>query len=238
MRRPRTPYFETSIKCYIYGQAELDYALECQKAAVRYDVDVLFISSYTNLKTIAHTCPSLFVMAPYMDNIRPGRGMGLVLPESLKAAGAAGVVINHCEKPMALSDVKGCIDRCRELELLSFVCADSTDEAMAIAQLHPDIINPEPSQLIGTGTSVDLGYVKRTVGAIKQIDSAILIEIAAGIGKAEDVYRYILAGSDAAGASSGILNSADPTKLLNEMIAAVRRAADDLHTDCHKEGFL
>lgn len=226
MRRPRVPYFETGIKCYVYGQAELEYAFECEKAALQHDVDVLFISSYVNLKTIAETCPHLFVIAPYMDNIRPGRGMGMVLPESLKAAGAAGVVINHCEKPMTLGDIKGCIDRCRELDMLSFVCANTTEEAMAVAQFRPDIINPEPSELIGTGKSVDLEFVTRTVKAIKAIDGAILTEIAAGISSAEDVYRYIVAGSDAAGAASGILNSKNPGNLLHEMVAAVKRAAD------------
>lgn len=228
MRKPRTPYFETGIKCYIYGQAELDYAMECEKAAVKHDVDVLFISSYTNLKTIAETCAHLFVIAPYMDNIRPGRGMGMVLPESLKAAGAAGVVINHCEKPMTLRDIKGCIDRCRELEMLSFVCANTTDEAKAVAQLHPDIMNPEPPELIGTGHAVDMEYVTRTVKAINDIDKSILTEIAAGISQADDVYKYIMAGSDAAGAASGILQSENPPKLLDEMVGAVRCASDDL----------
>jgi len=216
----------------------LAYARACERAAVHHDVDILFISSYTNLKTIAETCPHLFVIAPYMDNMRPGRGMGMVLPESLQAAGAAGVVINHCEKPMTLSDVKGCIDRCRELEMLSFVCANTTEEAMAIAQLHPDIINPEPSQLIGTGKSADMEYVTRTVKAIKMIDGTILTEIAAGIRHPEDVYRYIIAGSDAAGASSGILQADDPEKLLNEMVAAVKRAALELQGTHHQEGIL
>ena len=228
MKKLRAPYFETGIKCYIYGQAELDYAIECDKVACKYDVDVLFISSYVNLKTIAETCPHLFVIAPYMDNMRPGRGMGMVLPESLKAAGAAGVVINHCEKPMTLGDIKGCIDRCRELDMLSFVCANTTDEAMALAQLHPDIMNPEPSELIGTGKAVDMDYVTRTVKAVDVIDRNILTEIAAGISKADDVYRYIMAGSDAAGAASGILRADSPIRLLDDMVAAVRRATDDL----------
>ena len=228
-RQIRTPYFETGIKCYIYGQDELDYAARCEEMAVKYDVDVLFISSFTNLKTIAETCPHLFVIAPYMDNMRPGRGMGMVLPESLQAAGAAGVVINHCEKPMTLGNIKGCVDRCRELGLLSFVCADTTEEAMAVAQFHPDIMNPEPSELIGTGQSADMTYVTRTVNAVKAVDTAILTEIAAGITKGEDVYRYILAGSDGAGAASGILKSDDPAALLEEMVAAVARAKKDLN---------
>ena len=227
-RKLRSPYFETGIKCYIYGQDEIEYAALCEAAAVKYDVDVLFISSYTNLKTLAEKFPHLFIIAPYMDNIRPGRGMGMVLPESLKAAGAAGVVINHCEKPVALGDIKGCIDRCRELGMLSFVCANTTEEAMAVAQLHPDIMNPEPSELIGSGQSADMTYVTRTVNAVKAIDPEILTEIAAGITKPEDVYEYIMAGSDAAGAASGILRSEDPAALLDAMVAAVRKATDDL----------
>lgn len=227
-RQLRTPYFETGIKCYIYGQDEIDYAQKAEEYAKKYDVDVLFISSYVNLKTIAESCPHLFVIAPYMDNMKPGRGMGKVLPESLKAAGAAGVVINHCEKPMTLTDIKGCIDRCTELDLLSFVCADTTEEAMAVAQLHPDIMNPEPSELIGTGVSPDMTYVTKTVSAVKGVDKKIITEIAAGITTPDDVYKYILAGSDGAGAASGILKSDNPNKLLEEMISAVAKAKRDI----------
>ena len=227
-RTLRTPYFETGIKCYIYGQDEIDYALACEKAAVKYDIDVLFISSYVNIKTLSELCPHLFIIAPYMDNIKPGRGMGMVLPESLKAAGADGVVLNHCEKPMTLTDIKGCVDRCNEVGLLSFVCADTTEEAMAVAQFHPDIMNPEPAELIGTGVSPDMKYVTRTVQAVKAVDPAIITEIAAGITKPDDVYEYIMAGSDGAGAASGILRSEDPYGLLDQMVAAVRRAKDEM----------
>lgn len=227
-RKLRVPYFETGVKNYIYGEEELAYAEMAEKYAVKYDVDVLFISSYMNIKTIADKCPHLFVIAPYVDNIKPGRGMGMVLAEGLKAAGAAGAVINHCEKPVALGDIKGSIDRCNETGLLSFVCANTTDEAMAVAQLHPDIMNPEPSELIGTGVSPDMEYVTRTVGAVKKIDSEIITEIAAGISTPDDVYEYIMAGSDGAGAASGILKSDNPEKLLEEMIAAVAKAKAEL----------
>lgn len=223
----RTPYFETGIKCYIYGQDEIDYAAMCEEFAVKYDIDILFISSYTNIKTLAEKFPHLFIIAPYMDNIKPGRGMGMVLPESLKAAGAAGVVLNHCEKPLTLSHIKDCVERCNELDMLSFVAANTTEEAMALAQFHPDIMNPEPSELIGTGQSADMNYVTRTVSAVKAIDKNILTEIAAGIAKGEDVYEYIMAGSDGAGAASGILKSDNPRKLLEGMVAAVARARDD-----------
>lgn len=227
-KKPRAPYFETGVKCYIYGQDEIDYAALCEKASQKYNIDILFIASYTNIKTLAELFPRLYIIAPYMDNIRPGRGMGKVLPEALKAAGAQGVVINHCEKPMALGDIRGCIERCRALEMLSFVCADTTEEAKAVAQFQPDIMNPEPSELIGSGQCAELSYVTRTVRAVKAIAPETIVEIAAGISRAQDVYDYIMAGSDGVGSASGILKSPDPAQLLDEMVAAVRSATDDL----------
>ena len=107
---------------------------------------------------------------------------------------------------------------------------DTIDEAKAIAQLHPDIINPEPSELIGgtNGGVSDMGFVKEVIKEIRKIDSDILIEQAAGITNGEQVYDFIIAGSEAAGAASGIMNAEDPIAMIDEMIAATRRAADDL----------
>lgn len=228
MRELRTPYFETGVKCYLYGEAEMEFARKCEAMSVKYDVDVLFISSFMNMKDIARECPHLFVIAQAVDNWKPGRGMGKIIPEALKEAGAWGACLNHCERPMALTDIKGTIDRLRECGLKSFVCADSTDEAMAVANLHPDIMNPEPSELIGTGVSPEMEYVTKTVKAVNAIDANIITEIAAGISTAQDVYDYIMAGSDAAGAASGIIKSDRPDELLEEMVAAVAKAKKDL----------
>ena len=172
----------------------------------------------------------LIVLAPYMDTLRPGRGMADILPEGLKAAGAQGVVVNHCEKPMSVPAIKATIDRARELDFLVFACADTVDEAKALAQLHPDILNPEPSELIGgTGGGVSsMGYVKEVIDAIKAIDPDIMVEQAAGLTNGQQVYDFIMAGSEAAGAASGIMNAEDPLAMIDEMIAATKRAADDL----------
>jgi triosephosphate isomerase len=139
------------------------------------------------------------------------------------------VVINHCEKPMSLPQMKATIGRARELDFLVFACADTLDEAKAIAQLHPDIINPEPSEIIGGGNGVSpMAYVRDSIRVIKAIDPAIMVEQAAGITSGRQVYDFIMAGSEAAGAASGIMNAPDPVAMIDEMIAATRRAADDL----------
>ena len=63
---------------------------------------------------------------------------------------------------------------------------------------------------------------------IKAIDPNIMVEQAAGITNGQQVYDFIMAGSEAAGAASGIMNAKDPIAMIDEMIAATRRAADDL----------
>ena len=225
----RTPYFEIGTKNYIYGDTVLEYAKAADAAAEKYDIDVLFITPCTEIRRVVENTKPLIVLAPYMDTLRPGRGMADILPEGLKAAGAKGVVINHCEKPMSLPAMKATIDRARELDFLVFACADTVDEAKAIAQLHPDILNPEPSELIGgTGGVSDMGYVKEMLREIKAIDPNIMVEQAAGITNGQQVYDFIMAGSEAAGAASGIMNAKDPIAMIDEMIAATRRAADDL----------
>lgn len=229
-RKIRTPYFEIGTKNYIYGDKVLEYAKAADAAAEKYDIDVLFITSAIEIRQVVENTKHLIVLAPYMDTLRPGRGMADILPEALKAAGAEGVVVNHCEKPMSLPQIKATIDRANELDMLVFACADTVDEAKAIAELHPDIINPEPSELIGgaSGGVSGMGYVKDVIREIRKIDENILIEQAAGITNGDQVYDFIMAGSEAAGAASGIMQAEDPIAMIDEMIGAVRRAADDL----------
>ena len=225
----RTPYFEIGTKNYIYGDKVLKYARAADAAAKRYDIDVLFITPAVEIRRVVENTQRLIVLAPYMDTLRPGRGMADILPEALKAAGAQGVVINHCEKPMSLPQMTATIDRAREMDFLVFACADTLAEARAIAQLHPDIINPEPSEIIGGGNGVSpMSYVRQSIRAIKEIYPDILVEQAAGITNGQQVYDFIMAGSEAAGAASGIMNAGDPLAMIDEMIAATRRAADDL----------
>lgn len=119
------------------------------------------------------------------------------------------------------------IARANELELITFACADSITEAKAIAQLKPDILNPEPTELIGGDKASAMSYVRNRKGD-KSINPDILVEQAAGITKGIQVYDFIMAGNDGAGSASGILKSPDPYALLDEMIFYVRKARGDL----------
>jgi triosephosphate isomerase len=224
----RVPFFEVGVKNYIFGDSVLELALAAEEASKKFDIDVIFIAPYTEIRRISEQTKHILVFAPYMDILRPGRGMADVLPEALKAAGAKGVVVNHCERPMTLTAIKKTIDRANELDMLTFACADTLAESQAIAHLHPDIINPEPTELIGTGNTSDLSFVMESIRLIKSIAPTIFVEQAAGITTGKQVYDLIYAGSEATGSSSGILKSKNPCSTLTDMVENTRKAWDDL----------
>ena len=228
-KKIEAPFFEIGPKAYLYGEGMLALAKAAEAASLKYDVRIIITPQYTDISMLAKETPHLLVFAQHMDPLPVGRGLGSVLPEAVKAAGAAGVMLNHAEKPMSVADLRKAIKRAEEVGLISIVCADSIEEAAAIAHFAPDIIVAEPSELIGTGQTSDREYVLATTNAIKAVNPDIQILQAAGIKNGDDVYRVILAGAEATGSTSGIIKAADPKAMTDEMICAVRRAWDERH---------
>jgi triosephosphate isomerase len=223
------PFFEIGPKAFMYGERMLRLARVADEASAKYDVRIILTPQPTDIYPLARETSHVFIFAQHMDPIPIGRGNGSILPEALKAAGAVGVILNHAEKPMTLADLAQAIKRADEVGLLSMVCADSIREAEAIAHLAPNIIVAEPTELIGTGQTSDEEYVIATTSAIKRVNPEIQVLQAAGIKDGRDVYRTIRAGADATGTTSGIMKAEDPEAMLYEMIAAVRKAWDEVH---------
>jgi triosephosphate isomerase len=225
----KPPFFEIGPKNYLFGDDILDLARIADEAAAKYDVRVIYTTPYADIRRVAESVKNLKVFAPHMDDIPVGRGIACVLGESLKAAGADGVMLNHAERPLPASTLVRTINRARELGLMSIVCADSMAETRAVAEMHPDLMVTEPTELIGTGQAADLSYVKTSVEAITKIDPNIGILVGGGISNGTDVYNTIMAGADATGSSSGVVKAADPGAMVNEMLQALRQAWDDRH---------
>ena len=225
----RAPFFEIGPKSYLYGKDVLELALAADAAAEKYGVDIIFTCPVVDIRSVAQATRFIHGFAPHMDPLYPGRGLADTLPESLVAAGAEGVMLNHCEKPLAFDTLAQTIRRADEVGLVSIVCADSLADASRIAALAPDIIVAEPSELIGTGVSVGEEYVQAATKSVKDVNPDILVLTAAGISCGQDVYNTIIAGADATGSSSGIAKAADRAAMVDEMIAAVRRAWDERH---------
>ena len=225
----KPPFFEIGPKSYLVGDEVLELARYADEAAKKYDVDIIFTTPVVDIRRVAEATERIFVFAPHMDPIVPGRGLADTLPESLVAAGAKGVMLNHAEKPITLSALAKTIKRAKEVGLMTIVCTDTIAEAKAVACLAPTIIVAEPTELIGTGKTSDMDYVKASIEAIKSVDPNILVLQGAGISNGNDVYNVIHAGAEATGSSSGVVKAPSRKAMVDEMIGAARRAWDELH---------
>ena len=174
-RNIRTPFFVVNPKVYLYGEGSLALALEADKLAAEYDVDIFFTAQACDLSMIAKATKHLIITAQHMDGILPGKGMGSVLPEAIKNAGAEATFLNHAEYSLSISQLVNAVRRAKELDIIVLVCADSPEEARAIAELHPDIMICEPTSLIGSGNASDSEYKRRTNDSVRAVSPNTLV---------------------------------------------------------------
>jgi triosephosphate isomerase len=225
------PFFEIGPKAYLYGKDVLRLARHADRMSAKYHVQIIFTPQYVDIPLLAHNTRHLLIFAQHMDSLPIGRGIGSVLPEAVKVAGAAGVLLNHAEKKLTHEELERTIHRADEVGLASMVCADNLEEALKVARMSPNIIVAESPDLIGVGKrgENDQASVARINTAIWDVNPDIRVLHGAGISCGQDVYNIIAAGSQAAGSTSGIIKASAPFAMLEEMIRSVRTAWDAAH---------
>ena len=223
----RKPFFVVNPKSYLYGEDIYALAHKADELAARYDVDCLFTAQLIDLPRIIAECPHLVPCAQMMESLKPGRGMGHVLPEALAAAGVKATVLNPAENPLTVHELAATIARANEVGILTVVCADSVEEGAMIASLKPDVMVCELTSLIGTGQVAGEDYMRGSTEAVKAVSPETLVLQAAGISSGQNVYDAIKYGADGTGGTSGIVAAPDPFAMLDEMFAALDQARTD-----------
>lgn len=220
----KTPFFMFNPKSYLYGEELLELAKITDELAGQHpEISIFVTAPFVDIKAISDATEHIIVTAQHMDGIEPGRGMGHVLPESLKNAGAKATFLNHAERSITSSEIVKAVKRADELDIITVVCADSIAEARALATLNPDIMLCEPTELIGTGQTSDESYITTTNKAVKEINPNILMMQAAGISSADDVYKTLELGAEGTGCTSGITEADNPKQMIKDMILAAVR---------------
>jgi triosephosphate isomerase len=225
------PFFEVGPKAYLFGSEVLELARQADKVSARYKVQIIFTPQYVDIPVLAGAVKNVLIFAQHMDDLTIGRGVGSVLPEAVKAAGAAGVLLNHAERKLPHDVLERTIRRADEVGLASMACADDLAEALEVARMAPNIIIVESPGQIGVGKRAegDREMIARVNAAIWQVNPEIRILHGAGISSGQDVYNIISAGAQAAGSTSGIIKAINPFAMLEEMISSLRAAWDQTH---------
>jgi triosephosphate isomerase len=228
-RKLQPPFFEVGPKAYAWGNDMLELAKYADQLSAEFDVRIIVTPQYVDIPLIAAETKNVFVFAQHMDWLPIGRGIGSVLPEALKDAGADGVFLNHVEKRVPMDDLIKTITRAKEVGLMTFVCADTVEDALILAKESPTFIVVESPDMIGGGKTRDKGeydQIKAVGQKIHAVNKDILLFHGAGINNAQDVFDVVSAGATGTGSSSALFLAEDRHGMLKQMIQAVHDAWD------------
>jgi triosephosphate isomerase len=225
------PFFEIGPKAYLYGTEVLKLARHADKVGKKYAVQIIITPQYVDIPILAREMENVLVFAQHMDSLEVGRGVGSVLPEALKAAGAVGVLLNHAEKRIARDELECTINRADKIGLATMVCADTLEDAAVVAHMEPNIIIAESPDLIGIGKrdADDQSAIIRVNETVWEINPEIRVLHGAGISCGQDVYDVIAHGAQGTGSTSGIILANDPFGMLEAMVRSVREAWDNTY---------
>lgn len=225
------PFFEIGPKAYMFGPEVIELARRADALSRACDVQVIITPQSVDLALVAREVETILVFAQHMDSLERGRGVGSVLPEAVRAAGATGVLLNHVERRLSRDELARSIRRADDVGLATMVCADDARDAAAIAVLGPNVIIVEEPLLIAGGRRDDGGRraIAEANESIWRVNPAIRVLHGAGITGPRDVYDVIAAGAQGTGSSSAIFTAGNPQAMLEEMIRSVRAAWDRTH---------
>ena len=111
------PFFEVGPKAYLYGEKLLRLAQHADRISQKFGVQIIFTPQSVDIPLLVRETEQILVFAQHMDSLKIGRGVGSVLPEAVKAAGATGVLLNHAERPLSLDVIEATIQRADEVGL-------------------------------------------------------------------------------------------------------------------------
>jgi len=164
------------------------------------------------------------IFAQHADSNPPGPFTGSVTLEAIKAAGAAGTLLNHAEKKILLGDAAKTIRRANALGLQTIACAKDVLEGEALAELKPTAVAVEPPELIGSGVSVSKAkpeVVQNAVKKIKHANPSVQVLVGAGVSTPEDVKKCFELGAEGVLLASAFVKAKDAEQWLRKALEAI-----------------
>jgi triosephosphate isomerase (TIM) len=200
------------------GKNAIALARVADEVALETGKKIVLVVQATDIRMVAEAV-SLEVYAQHIDATSPGATTGSVVAESIKTAGARGTILNHAEKQIRVDEIKKGIERAKEINLKTMVCAETAEFAKEIAKYRPDAIAVEPPELIGGTVSVTMANPKIITDTRNALENTkIPFIVGAGINSAKDITKSFELGAEGVFVASAVIKSGAPKEKILEFL--------------------
>jgi triosephosphate isomerase len=128
-------------------------------------------------------------------------------------------LLNHSECRFNDDEkLKLAVEKCREIGLVSIVCAESPEEIKKFAEFKPDFLAYEPPELIGS-SDVSVASKPECITDSLKFCGDIPLIVGAGIARVEDVKISLELGAQGFLVASAITKADDPEGALRDFVA-------------------
>ena len=155
--------------------------------------------------------------AQHISRKDTGSHTGHVMAEGVKRAGASGTMIDHSERRLEPEIIEKTVEKSKEKNLGTILCAKTPSEVEQFSSFKPDFISIEPPELIGGETAVSTAKPDMIRKAVENTSNGVETLAGAGIKDSEDVRKSMELGCSGILVASGVVKSEDPEKSLREL---------------------
>jgi triosephosphate isomerase len=207
----KKPIIIINFKTYKKGKENLDLARMTEKV----DKNIIVGVPASDIKEIASKT-KLKVYAEHVDPFPLGRNTGYIIPEEVKAGGAAGTFLNHSEHKLDFKTLKETMKRCKKIGLKTAVFASSLSEAKKIERLKPNFLIYEPPELVGGDISVSTAKPE----IIKKISKSLKMKflVGAGVKTYNDMETSMKLGATGVAIASGVTEAENPKREIEKLL--------------------
>ncbi|MGD0534382.1 MAG: triose-phosphate isomerase [Methanoregula sp.] len=218
-----SPLILVNLKTYKEGTGNRAHqiATAAQLVARESGVTIGIAPGYIDLHPLCHHF-AIPVYAQHVDGYEPGAHTGHITADALKAAGAAGSLINHSERRLTLAEIESSVRALQTHKLTAVICSNNEVTSAGAAALGPEYVAIEPPELIGSGVSVSKAnpeIIKRSVAAVHAVNPKVRVLTGAGIQSGECVKIAMDLGTDGVLLASSVVKAADPATVLRDLIS-------------------
>ena len=199
------------------------------KLSKKYGIGIVIAPQFVDITKISEKF-KIPVFSQHVDPITPGSHTGQILPESIKAAGGVGTLLNHAERKIPFDILEKTVSRVKELNLKLCICAENVEVADKVATLNPDFVAFELPELIGTGKSISTTepeLVKSSVKRILDANPNVIPLCGAGISHGKDVTAALKLGTQGILLASAFTLAKDPELVLHDLLKGVITYLDE-----------